>query len=221
MIFIFDVEGTLIDCIPQVLNCWLVVLANWGLSVAPDLLARHSGKDPNDMLAELFPAVPAKERSTIIRQQGAEYKAAFLPSTRAFPAVRELLVEVKSRGHRIGLATTCDASELQHYRALMAADDLIDAVVCGEDVQHGKPHPDLLNLILKRAGGEGAVAVGDTPYDAMAARAAGIDSIGLTAGGFSEAALRAAGCGEVFAQPRDLLDALRSHRLAGLNSPKP
>jgi HAD superfamily hydrolase (TIGR01549 family) len=211
--FIFDVEGTLVDCVPQVLNCWLVVLANWRLTVAPDKLAGCSGMDPNDMLAQLLPAVGEKERKAIIAQHAAEYRANFLPSTRAFPGVRELLVEVKSQNHRIALATTCDATELAHYRQLMNVDDLIDTMACGEDVQRGKPHPDLINLTLEHVGRGKALVIGDTPYDALAARAAGTEPIGLLSGGFSETALRNAGCTEVFAVLHDLREALRRKSL--------
>src|SRR5436190_7626713 len=99
---IFDIEGTLVDCIPQVLNCWRVILARWKLEVPSEELAACSGMDPNDMLAQLLPNVNEKNRKAIIAEHGSEYRAAFLSSTRAFPAVRELLVEVKSKGHFIG-----------------------------------------------------------------------------------------------------------------------
>src|SRR5436190_22078100 len=121
--FIFDVEGTLVDCVPQVLNCWRVIFSNWRLSVPPDKLAACSGLDPNDMLAQLLPDIDKKTREALIAQHEAEYRRAFLPSTRAFPAVRDLFDEVKRQGHRNGLATTCDTVELTHYRRLMQADD--------------------------------------------------------------------------------------------------
>src|SRR4051812_5466134 len=192
--FIFDIEGTLVDCIPQVLNCWRIILARWKLDVPSEKLAACSGMDPNDMLAQLLPSVNEKDRKAIIAEHGSQYRAAFLPSTRAFPAVRELLVEVKSQGHRIGLATTCDSAELGHYKQLITADDLIDTTACGEDVKHGKPHSDLFVLALKRLPAGKSVAIGDTPYDAIAAGKAGIQSIGLLSGGFSEKILREAGC---------------------------
>ena len=50
-----------------------------------------------------------------------------------------------------------------------------------------------------------AVAVGDTPYDAEAAKKAGVPTIGVLCGGFNEGDLRKAGCVEVYPGPAALL----------------
>jgi len=91
-------------------------------------------------------------RELCLKRQGEEYRSGFLSSTTAFPGTRDLLFEMKSRRWREGLATTCDAAELAHYRKLVSADEVIDAVACGEDVPRGKPHPNLFRLALKRLG---------------------------------------------------------------------
>jgi phosphoglycolate phosphatase-like HAD superfamily hydrolase len=53
---------------------------------------------------------------------------------------------------------------------------------------------------------DNVLAVGDTPYDAIAAKRAGISMIGVRCGGFSEIALRQAGCIAIFDGPADLLE---------------
>jgi phosphoglycolate phosphatase-like HAD superfamily hydrolase len=82
---------------------------------------------------------------------------------------------------------------------------MIDAVACGADAAHGKPHP--FEVCLRKLGcmPHDALAVGDTPYDARAARSAGVTPIGLETGGFARAALAKAGCVAVFSDPADLL----------------
>ena len=57
---------------------------------------------------------------------------------------------------------------------------------------------------------EAVVVVGDTPYDAQAATAAGLRTIGVLSGGFAEAELREAGCVAVYRDPADLLAQLPS-----------
>ena len=59
-----------------------------------------------------------------------------------------------------------------------------------------------------------AIVVGDTPYDAEAARTAGLTSVGVLCGGFSEEALRSAGCVAVFGGPADLLERYEDSPLA-------
>jgi beta-phosphoglucomutase-like phosphatase (HAD superfamily) len=44
----------------------------------------------------------------------------------------------------------CKGPELKHYRSLLNVDDLIDSVVCGDDVGHGKPDPRLVGLALRK-----------------------------------------------------------------------
>ncbi len=69
-----------------------------------------------------------------------------------------------------------------------------------------KPSPDVFEIVLKKLkiSGTDAVAVGDTPYDAIAAGKAGIATIGVLCGGFTEATLRQGGCVEVYPGPAAL-----------------
>jgi HAD superfamily hydrolase (TIGR01509 family) len=134
-----------------------------------------------------------------------------LPHIHAFTGVRSLFQALRAAGNTIALTTTCRPDELAHYRKCMNVDDLVDVVVTAEDVKRGKPHPDLLLAALKRLGlahaGE-AVTVGDTPYDAEAARSARMRSVGMLSGLFPRADLLGAGCTAVYLDPKSLCDAL-------------
>ena len=61
----------------------------------------------------------------------------------------------------------------------------------------------------------GAIAVGDTPYDAQAAGKIGLRTIGLLCGGWPEAELRGAGCIAIYRDPADLLRHYDQSPLAG------
>ena len=76
------------------------------------------------------------------------------------------------------------------------------------EVKRGKPHPDLLSLAVKllKAKPAATVMIGDTPYDAQAARHLKVWPVGVMSGHFPASELRAAGCREVF---RDLVDFYR------------
>ena len=66
----------------------------------------------------------------------------------------------------------------------------------------------MLQAALKRLGGQSpkwVVVVGDTPYDAEAAAKAGMRTIGLLCGGWTEDELKQAGCIAVYKDPADLL----------------
>jgi phosphoglycolate phosphatase-like HAD superfamily hydrolase len=205
---IFDVEGTLVDSVVPTLACWREVLAAHGFHFSLAELHRHSGRDPDDMIADLLGAAQgARLGETLKKEHGERYRAHFLAVTVGFAEVRRLFETLRKSDWSTALATSCGRGELSHYLALLGIEELVDAIACGEDVKRQKPHPDLVELALTRTGcpRNAAVMVGDTPYDAQAAQVASISAIGLACGGFPTAELRAAGCRAVYKDPADLL----------------
>ena len=142
----------------------------------------------------------------VLEAQGRMYEAKYLGSVKAFAGVRDVFGALREGGGRIALATDCKGPELSHYRSLLNVDDLIDAMACGDDVEHGKPDPRLIGLALGKLGSSAgqAVMIGDTPYDAEAASGAGTAAAGLLTGGFAKQALLEAGCFVVANELREL-----------------
>lgn len=212
--FIFDVEGTLIDCVPQTIESWRETLAGFAISLSCEELHRYSGMDGGEMLKRLLPDVPESRRKAILDVQGKLYRKAFLPLVHPLPFVPELLCTLHTQGALIGIASNARADELQHYAQMLDVSHMVDATVSGDDVHEGKPQPELFHLALHRLNASPAstVAVGDTPFDAAAATAAGMRSIGLLSGGFDLPELERAGFGSVYRDPEDLLGAIAAKR---------
>lgn len=203
--YIFDVEGTLVDSVQQNLLSLQVCLADFGISVPYELLQLYSGLDGDQTLQLVAPDLNAPERQVVLEAQGRMYEAKYLGSVKAFAGVRDVFGALREGGGRIALATDCKGPELSHYRSLLNVDDLIDAMACGDDVEHGKPDPRLIGLALGKLGISGqAVMIGDTPYDAEAASGAGTAAAGLLTGGFAKQALLEAGCFVVANELREL-----------------
>src|SRR5258708_36447026 len=205
--YIVDVEGTLIDCVPDILKCWSETLAASGVSVPTADLQLMSGMDGDEMLATLVPSLDEHARKKLLTAQGERYRAIYLPQVRASPGVRAAFTAIKSHGGRIALATDCQSDELQRYRSLMNVDDLIDAIACGDEVSKGKPDPALVELALRHLGSTSAVSatmIGDTPFDAQAARRAGATAWGTLTGGHPRSSLIDAGCSVVVPAVEDL-----------------
>jgi phosphoglycolate phosphatase-like HAD superfamily hydrolase len=204
--YIFDVEGTLVDSVRQNLLSLQVCLADFGISVPYELLQLYSGLDGDQTLQLVAPDLNAPERQVVLEAQGRMYEAKYLGSVKAFAGVRDVFGALREGGGRIALARDCKGPELSHYRSLLNVDDLIDAMACGDDVEHGKPDPRLIGLALGKLGisaGQ-AVMIGDTPYDAEAASGAGTAAAGLLTGGFAKQALLEAGCFVVANELREL-----------------
>jgi HAD superfamily hydrolase (TIGR01549 family) len=193
---IFDIEGTLIDCIPQNLRSWRETLSSFGMTVSFEVLQLYSGMDGDDMLQILAPDMDRKLRKRALEAEGKNFQTRYLQSVRPFAGIRNLFEAIKREGGKIAIATDCTDPVLRHYRAVLGVDDLIDVVACGEDVEEGKPSPKLVRLAAQRLGLDPArvVMTGDTPYDAEAARGAGVSALGVLTGGFSQEVLKDAGC---------------------------
>ena len=210
--YIFDVEGTLVDSVPQDILSLQESLSRFEITVPYELLQLYSGLDGDQTLQLVAPDLPAEERKKVLEVRGMIYEEKYLKSVKPFIGVRDVFKELTARGGRIALATDCKGPELKHYRSLLNVDDLIDAMACGDDVDHGKPDPRLVGLALRklRVPADQAVMVGDTPYDSEAALGAGARAAGVLTGGFSRKALSDAGCFVVARDMEDLLACLEN-----------
>ncbi len=114
---------------------------------------------------------------------------------------------VHAVGLAVGLASSARGEELRDYVKIADISDLVDHMTSSEDADRSKPHPDIFAVALKKLGvnAEEAVAVGDSPYDAEAARKLNLPIVGVLCGGFPESELRAAGCIAIYRDPADLL----------------
>jgi HAD superfamily hydrolase (TIGR01509 family) len=206
-IIVSDVEGTLIDCVSHVLESWHLTLAEAGHTVLRSDLEHCSGIDGNDMLDRLLPHVEKSDKKRLLKAHGERYRRAHMPLAKPFPHVPHLLRRLKEQQRVLGVATTCNDDELKAYDNRMNVLEFVDAVACGDDASKGKPHPDLFYQVLKKLGvtePDCVLAVGDTPYDALAAKPLGLKVAGVLTGGFSPGELEDAGCDVVLAKVTDL-----------------
>jgi phosphoglycolate phosphatase-like HAD superfamily hydrolase len=116
------------------------------------------------------------------------------------------------------LASSAKGDELERYLELLDADQHADEWTSSRDVDATKPEPDLVEVALTKARTRAAVMVGDSVWDIVAARRAGIRTIGLLTGGFGEAELTDAGAVDVFASLEELEGALRDGLLTTIEA---
>jgi HAD superfamily hydrolase (TIGR01509 family) len=137
---------------------------------------------------------------------------------RPFPGASELLHDLHEAGLVVVLASSASGSELRRMREVLAADDVIDGVVTGDDVERSKPDPQIFEIARDRAGVDPTlvVAVGDSVWDVEAARAAGMGCVGVESGGFSRHELAEAGAIAVYRDVQELRAQLRTSPIGAL-----
>ncbi len=214
---LFDWDGTLLDSREPLLGAWH--------ASTEELLGRRypaSVEEEERVFtlggATLFPEITGSaeeaERLAAVFQREYEARAG---EVRAFPGMVELLEELRAAGVAIAVVTSKSHLRYDVDAARIGVEGLIDAPVCQEDSAVHKPDPAPVLLALERLGvpAADAVMVGDTPVDCQAARAAGVEFIGVSWGGmFSDDALRAAGTETLAADPGELRDLLLAERAA-------
>ena len=215
---IFDVDGTLVDSNDLHVEAWREAFRCYGKELAFDDVHGQMGKGGD----QLMPVFCSREElgkfgEELEKRRGELFKSDYLPRVRPFPRVRELFERLRADGLQVALATSAKEEELARHKKSLRIEDLLEAAASADDAKRSKPHPDIFQAAL--AGLEGvapgeAVVVGDTPYDVQAAAKAGIRTVGLLSGGFTEEALRGAGAVAVYRDVSDLLDNYEGSPLA-------
>ena len=201
---ILDLDGTLVDTNYHHALAWYRALRQHGFVLPLWRIHRHIGMGGDQLLPALLGDEAAEEHGDEIRAAEKALYLALIEETEPLSGARELVVELKERDHTVVLASSAKENELEHYLELLDVRELADAWTTSADVEATKPAPDLVLAAMEKAGGTSAVMVGDTNWDCEAAERAGIQTVAVMTGGFSEQELRDAGAVAVFESLEDL-----------------
>ncbi|HKH65051.1 MAG TPA: HAD family hydrolase [Solirubrobacterales bacterium] len=198
LIAILDVDGTLVDTNYHHAMAWHRALHTHGHPVQMWKVHRHIGMGGDQILEALIGADAAAGQGDAIREAEAEAYTKLIDEVEPLEGARELIERLRDDRATVILASSAKEEEVDHYLDLLDARDLVDDWTTSADVESTKPDPDLIQAALEKAGNDGpAVMVGDSVWDVKAAKAAGVSTLAVLTGGFSEAELREAGASQV------------------------
>jgi len=174
---LFDFDGTIMDTNNVIVMSWqhtFRTLENREEDVA--VLAQTFGEPLEYTLRKFFPEVPVEESIEIYRSF---HRDNFGELINLFPGMKELLAEVKARGYKTALVTSRVGDTTQQGMEKYEIAEYFDAVVAAEDTTKHKPDPQPINAALEKLGSkaENAVMLGDTLFDILCARNAGVKSV--------------------------------------------
>jgi HAD superfamily hydrolase (TIGR01509 family) len=211
---IFDIDGTLVDTNYQHVIAWYRAFKRHEIVLPLWRIHRHIGMGGDQVVAALAGDDVERKRGDDIRAAEKELYFKLISEVEPFAGARGLIERLKDRGHTVVLASSAKPEEVDRYLDLLDARDLADGWTTSADVEATKPHPDLVVAAVEKAGGGEAVMVGDTPWDCESARGAGVPTVCVLTGGFSEQELRGAGAVAVFESIAQLADGLDETPLA-------
>lgn len=188
-LLVFDLDGTLIETAPDLVDTLNVVLGREGLAPVPYETARnYIGGGARAMIARGVEAeglvLPPAKLEQMFSDFIAHYSEHVADRSRPFPGLIDALDELAAGGHPFAVCT----NKLERLsRLLLDALALSHrfAAICGQDtfgIQ--KPDPEVLRRTIHAAGGDPqrAIMIGDSATDVRTARGAGIPVIAVDFG---------------------------------------
>jgi HAD superfamily hydrolase (TIGR01509 family) len=201
---LLDVDGTLIDSNYQHALAWFRAFREHGFVLPVWRIHRAVGMGGDQLVPALLGKDVEEKQGDAIRETRDPIYQELMPEVEPLDGAHGLIADLKERGLTIVLASSSPEDELVHYLELLDARELADAWTTKDDVEATKPAPDLVHAALEKAGTENAAMIGDTGWDVEAAGKAGVETVCVMTGGWSEQELRDAGAVAVFESVDDL-----------------
>jgi HAD superfamily hydrolase (TIGR01509 family) len=209
---VFDLDGTLVDTVYAHVLAWQFALGEVGVIVDGYRLHRHVGSS-GALIVRYAQRVVGRDLSAEdvqkVYRRHEELFHEFLPRPRPLPGAVEAFRLLRKANVPCAIATAS-------YRPIINAS--LDAVQVGPDtivVQgmhslRGKPEPDLFLASREKLGSraEDCIIIGDSVWDHIGARRAGMISVGVLTGGYGEEELYHAGAFRVYANITEFLQNL-------------
>lgn len=125
-----------------------------------------------------------------------------------FPGVLDTIRELYAKGVRVTIASSRGHHSVKDFVVELGLKDIITFILGGDDVSQAKPAPDpvLITLAHYEATAGEALVVGDTKYDVLMGKNAGVAACGVTYGNGSVEELQAAGADYIVNHFDDLRD---------------
>ena len=183
--YLFDLDGTLIDTTELIMSSFRHTMqthldrvppeaewrAGFGTPLRPQLARYAEGNTELDALIVTYREYQWANHDRLVS---------------SFPGVPEVLVELADRGAQLGVVTSKNRTGALHGLRHCGLDEFFEVLVSADDVTKHKPDPTpvVAALVRLETPSEGAVFIGDSPFDCMAGRAAGVSTAAALWGAF-------------------------------------
>ena len=207
---LFDFDGTVMDTNNVILMSWQHTFRTLrGREEDREVIVKTFGEPLELTMKKFFPEVPAEKALEVYRSF---HRDNFGELIDLFPGMRELLTEVKRRGYKTGLVTSRLYNTTMQGLEKYEIKDLFDAVLTADDTDKHKPDPAPINITLEKLGSspETSIMLGDTLFDLLCAKNAGVRSIlvswSLALRGMTKEELGEAAPDYIIQKPEELLE---------------
>jgi HAD superfamily hydrolase (TIGR01509 family) len=176
--FIFDMDGLMVDTEPLARRAWDAVVAPYGVVISDDLYGRMMGRRTTETARIVLSDLPLPlTGAELLDLKTAGYLAILdAGGVPAMPGLMGLLAALDAAAVPWAVATSTPRAIADHILDHLGLSDRYAALATGDEVEYGKPAPDIFLLAAKRLGVDPArcVALEDSPAGCQSAAAAGM-----------------------------------------------
>jgi beta-phosphoglucomutase len=180
---LFDLDGTLIDSMPQHHESWVTWHRRHGLHFdAQTFFAATAGRANVEILAKLMPGASADELAALGEEKEAIYRELAAETLQLVPGAEALVRQARERGLRLAICTASTPLNMALAFRRFGLDQWVDTIVSPADGLRGKPHPDIFLEAARRLGVAAAASLvfEDAPLGIEAAQRAAMRAVAIT-----------------------------------------
>jgi len=188
---IFDLDGTLVDAYPAIRDSVNYMMIKMGRPRQSLLTVKRSvGLGVDNLVRRFIEEGRAEEALEIFREH---HDKRLRKNLKLMPGAKGLLAALKARGYRMAIASNRPAKFCRIILETLGINEYFFKVVGGDAVKFPKPHPAMLQVILKaaRVHANEALYVGDMFVDIQCGRKAGIFTVAIPTGSCTLAEIKA------------------------------
>ncbi len=174
---IFDMDGVITDTMPCHFKAWSQIFAQQGIEVSFEDIYTREGQKGIESVREIFSengkAFDETLALQLLRDKEVLFKKIF--RRKFIRGSRPFIRQLSKRNFRLALVTGSARHEAQKLLPLEIW-NLFEVIVCGCDVQNGKPHPEPYLKALKqlKLHPTQAIVIENAPFGIRSAKAAGL-----------------------------------------------
>lgn len=185
-LIIFDLDGTLVDAYKAITASFNYTMRSFGARQRSGQLIRRLVGWGDEMLLRPFIEETLLKKALAIYRR--HHAITLLSCSRLLPGAQRLLKYLKGKGYKIAVASNRPTKFSRIIIRRLGLGNYFDYVLCADKLRRGKPHPEILKIILRRFSvkPKEALYVGDMAVDAQAGRRAGIKTVIVLGGSSSK-----------------------------------
>jgi membrane protein len=189
---LLDIDGTLVDSNDKHTACWVEAFAQFGKAIEWSVMRGQIGKGGDLLVPDLLNAREMRTFGEALKNaRGELWAEKYMHTVQPFPGAVAAVRALHDRGIKLALASSSNPGEVEYYVELLGVGDLLEGTTSKQDAQFSKPSPEIFQAALERVKSDPArtLAVGDTPYDILAAHRTPVPIAAVLCGGFPRESL--------------------------------